>query len=555
MNPLRKILSGLLGLLAIGVIVILPGSCGSGTSSGGLGGGGDSGGGDTGLRPAGLPPAAENPTLKLVISKTVNIDGILDVQITLTDLATDVAAPDIDGTVCVTRESVDNVVDCKTCTTDANGECAVTVTGVKDQDTVFAAAVGSNTVQETINLTGIAATLAGTPPEFSNEFDIAKVLLSKANSVDTIFNAQTSTFEAPYGIEIDAAGEYLYVAESSNCKVRKIKISDGTTTTLVGTPSGEEHVCGDKDGGGTDSGSDRALIGYLRDLAIDANYIYIADFTNNKIRRTSLATGITEVLVGPQSTGNTISPSEEDPNGTAGCVDSPGYDARFIQPFGIDIDPAGEYLYVADTHGGNRIRKVKIDDDVTKRTVTTLAGPPCGTNPSGFVDGAASAARFSTPGSLSVDEENQYLYVSDIVNNAIRRVTLATGEVTTVVGAPAGTTITAGDAVGDTGSDVRLSNPFGTVIDPTNKILYILDLENNKIKRSYVDDNFRTEILAGPAAGDATAGCNDTGFDAAGVADASSDEHFTSPASLVVAPGGATLYVTDSECSTIRTIK
>jgi len=56
--------------------------------------------------------------------------------------------------------------------------------------------------------------------------------------------------------------------------------------------------------------------------------------------------------------------------------------------------------------------------------VTTFAGSGCG----GFCDGLASSARFYGPYGVSVDQDRNEVYISDTLNNRIRKVTSITKE-------------------------------------------------------------------------------------------------------------------------------
>src|SRR5436853_6161777 len=108
--------------------------------------------------------------------------------------------------------------------------------------------------------------------------------------------------------------------------------------------------------------------------------------------------------------------------GGIGSTDAIGSAARFYAPSGIWSD--GANVYVAD--GGNHtIRRI----DLTTAQVTTLAGAP---GPAGSVDGTGSAARFGYIEGLWGD--GSYLYVADVGNRTIRKVEIASGNVTTLAG-------------------------------------------------------------------------------------------------------------------------
>jgi hypothetical protein len=238
-------------------------------------------------------------------------------------------------------------------------------------------------------------------------------------------------FNIPQGIAID--GDNLYVTDvASNC-IRKISISTREVTTLAGNPG----TPGRKDGTGRE-----ALFSYPLGITAVGGNLYVTDRTNNTVRKIEIATGKVTTFAGKtvtvkldpgalshlpvKVTGQSIT------SFIPGNVDGVGQDARFNNPSGITND--GMNLYVSD-HFNNNIRKINI----ATAQVTTLAGPDeeaCtkkGLNvrcPGGTTDGPASTARFSYPGNLATD--GKYLYV-DNSSNTIRRVSLATGEVFTLI--------------------------------------------------------------------------------------------------------------------------
>jgi hypothetical protein len=112
--------------------------------------------------------------------------------------------------------------------------------------------------------------------------------------------------------------------------------------------------------------------------------------------------------------------------GQFGADDGVGANARFGRLSAIVSDGAGN-LFLADTDQ-NVIRKIV----VATAEVTTLAGSP---GAFGSDDGVGSAARFAFPRGLALDRSG-HLYVGEMGNPLVRRVSIATGEVKTVVGVP-----------------------------------------------------------------------------------------------------------------------
>lgn len=109
-------------------------------------------------------------------------------------------------------------------------------------------------------------------------------------------------------------------------------------------------------------------------------------------------------------------------------------------------------------NGGNGTGAPEISNAAT---VSTLAGTAVGM---GFVDATGSDARFRRPMGIVSDGDN--LYIVDSWNNIIRKLVIATGEVTTFAGVARSQNFI--DGVGDA---ARLFSPRGiTILD--NKIYF-----------------------------------------------------------------------------------
>jgi len=230
-------------------------------------------------------------------------------------------------------------------------------------------------------------------------------------------------FNSPHGITND--GTYLYVADSTNKLIRKISIATGEVSTLAGKPSG-----GFTDGIGTE-----ALFSFPEDVTVVGTNLYVTDMYGATVRKIDLKTQQVSTFAGK----TVYEEIDGRRNFLPGFIDGMGQSARFNFPMGITND--GKNLYVADQNN-NKIRKIVI----ATGEVTTLAGPDeavCTTSgwrgrcPGGIVDGKGPTVRFSSPQYLTTD--GAYVYVT-ASNNTIRRITISSGNVTTLLSGEAGST-------------------------------------------------------------------------------------------------------------------
>ena len=150
-------------------------------------------------------------------------------------------------------------------------------------------------------------------------------------------------------------------------------------------------------------------------------------------------------------------------SGVDGGADGPAASASFSLPYGVAVDGSGS-VYVAD-NGGNTIRKI-----TPAGLVTTLAGSGL----HGSVDGTGTAASFNLPTGVGVDGSGN-VYVADMGNNKIRKITPA-GGVTTLSGSGM-----MGSADG-TGNAASFKQPYGVAVDSSGNV-YVGDFGNNKIRK------------------------------------------------------------------------
>ncbi len=148
----------------------------------------------------------------------------------------------------------------------------------------------------------------------------------------------------------------------------------------------------------------------------------------------------------------------------AGYADAAGTNALFGNPYGIAKD-AGGNLFVADRNN-NRIRKI-----TPAGVVTTFAGSGSG---GAIVNGTGTSAGFYSPVGVTFDPIGN-LYVSEVSNQAIRKITTA-ALVTTIAGNG-----TAGNLNG-TGTAATFNQPVGMAVDASGN-LFVADYINHLIRK------------------------------------------------------------------------
>ena len=129
-------------------------------------------------------------------------------------------------------------------------------------------------------------------------------------------------------------------------------------------------------------------------------------------------------------------------------------------------------IYFATGNIGNSIRKIN-----PSGIISTVAGSATGTGGFGGDGNAATGALLAFPMGIAVDT-NGNIYVCDFWNNRVRKITVATGTITTIAGT--GTAGFSGDGLSATSA--RLWNPFGICLDNSGNI-FINDGGNNRIRK------------------------------------------------------------------------
>lgn len=237
---------------------------------------------------------------------------------------------------------------------------------------LFVADSANVTVRKIVRATGDVTTVAGAPG-----------VVGFADGIGA-----AAQFGSPKALAADGE-DVLYVADAFNNAIRRITLSTGEVTTIVGLAAGLSTPQG---------------------LAVDAQYVYIADTDHHVIRRVEKATGSMSILAGRDR--------------ISGAADGDGAVASFFQPHGLTL--TGAQLYVCDS-GNHTIRRIDVSGAASP--VSTVAGQA---GAWGITDGVGTQARFNMP--LGVSTDGVRLFIADTFNSVVKQLVLATGNVTTLDG-------------------------------------------------------------------------------------------------------------------------
>jgi uncharacterized protein (TIGR03437 family) len=210
--------------------------------------------------------------------------------------------------------------------------------------------------------------------------------------------ATSAQLHSPQGIAVDASGNNVYVSDTQNARVRRI--TNGTINTVAG--NGTPGFGGD---GGT---ATSAQLNIPAGLALDAaGDLYIADFSNNRIRKVTNGTIATVAgNVGQGYSGDGLAATA----------------AELTTPMGVATDSSGN-LYIADT-GNNAVRMVNAGGFISTVAGNGLAGY------SGD-GGPALSAMVGSPNGVAVDASGS-IYISD--GSLFVRKVYPSGFITTIGG-------------------------------------------------------------------------------------------------------------------------
>ncbi|MEO8028695.1 MAG: hypothetical protein ABI823_19600, partial [Bryobacteraceae bacterium] len=363
-----------------------------------------------------------------------------------------------------------------------NGPQGITI---DRNNNIYIADYRNNRIRKVTAATGIISTVAGN----------GKLTFSGDNqpAIDSALD--------PYDIAVDAAGAFLYLADSFNNRIRKINLTTGSISTIAGI-----GLPGDS---GDNSPGTAAALFQPSGVSVDSKgNVYFCD--NIRIRRIDGASGILTTYAGNGVPafgfdGPSLTSPFPFPNATA--FDAAGnlyvgsdYDVRVVSTgqnttkiagsntlnyngdgpatqtklsgvSGVAVLTDGTVI-IADS-GNRRVRQIK------GGAVTTIGG-------SGVNDGpSALAAYLNYPAQVAADGAGGYL-IADNLDHSIRRVTFA-GVISTIAGTGVSTT-----------DNSSLSFPEGVAIGPNGEF-YFADTNKNRIVR--VNQSGSLVVAGGNCAG------------------------------------------------------
>jgi len=260
----------------------------------------------------------------------------------------------------------------------------------------------------------------------------------------------------------------LYIADASNNRIRRVD-QDGTITTIAGT--GTAGFSGD---GGP---ATKAQLDFPSGVAIDGDgVVFVADSDNNRIRKIDEHGTITTVAG--------LGRAGYSPDGAAATK------SELSNPVDIALGENGD-LFIAE-FDTNRVRRID-----SAGVLTTVAG----TGEEGFSGdgGPATSAAIATPTGVSVTEDGS-VYIADYGNFRVREVA-KDGTISTVAGS--GTAGYAGD--GGPATAAQLTDVVTVTADREGNV-YIADEGAHRVRKVDADGIITTAVGSGtegvPAEGD-----------------------------------------------------
>ncbi len=189
--------------------------------------------------------------------------------------------------------------------------------------------------------------------------------------------ATSATLNSPFAVAFDGSGN-LFINDEGNGRIRVVN-TQATAITVAGVVIQAGNIAtvagnGSFDYSGDGGPATSASLAPSNEIAVDSlGNIFLADISNNRIRRVDATTGIITTVAGSGATGAFT--------GSFSGDGGPATSASLNDPYGVALGSSGNLL-IADT-ANNRIREVLLAPAVTLSTTSlTFADQLVGTSSS-----------------------------------------------------------------------------------------------------------------------------------------------------------------------------
>ena len=196
--------------------------------------------------------------------------------------------------------------------------------------------------------------------------------------------------------------DQLFVADTGNHSVRRIRLVSGDVETLAGTGSCDRPPTADI------AQPRSASMASPLDLAVLGERLYVAMAGAHQVWQLDLGRGSMSLFAA---------------NGREDAVDGTGSFCSFAQPSALAVTP--DLLFVLDA-ASSALRSVRLSDG----RVSTLV--PGGLYSDGAADGLGIAARMCHPTAMFADSGRGVLWITDTLNHKLRVYSIAKSELKTV---------------------------------------------------------------------------------------------------------------------------
>jgi DNA-binding beta-propeller fold protein YncE len=349
------------------------------------------------------------------------------------------------------------------------------------------------------------------PPFFEKEFGV--------------FGDDKGEFDLPLALALDTNSNFLYVADSDNDRIQIIDVDgqcDENDAEYLA-----EGICFVDEFGETGNNEGEFDIPSALTLDMSTNLLYIADKGNDRIQIIDIdgnCSGTEEL------TDDVCFVDEFGGSGNG--------EGEFDEPTALALDTSNDLLYIADT-GNNRIQIIDVDGNCGN---DELADDVC------FVDEFGESGNgegdFDFPSGLALHDTTDFLYIADTDNNRIQIIDVD-GNCDSNDDEYLANDVCFVDKFGQFGNDNGdFKDPVGLALDPTNDILYISEIENNRIQFVDIDGNcFGDNLLADGI-------CFEGKFGKPGT----NEIEFDMPSDLVLDGAVNLLYIADTDNNRIQVV-